>query len=303
MFEHLEKIEEKIKKSILPYLVETEDDYKTYLDYLGENDDILKPLAHFGFVEEVAHGLPVFHLPNAKAKTMIFYLHGGAYVANPLVFHYAVVSGIAHKTDSAVCMPIYKKAPLHHYAEAYDALLAFYQDLLASFAPENILFMGDSAGGGLALGLAMAIRDAGLPQPARLMLLSPWLDLSCQNSAIAEYQNKDPMLKAWVLRIAGESWAGNREAMQNPLCSPLFGNFHGLSPISLFVGTREIFYPDIQHFSNLLNRQSIAHDLFVGEGQFHVYPFFPTRKAAEARKQICERITDLAEEGRPALKI
>lgn len=290
MFEYLEKLEEKIKKSILPYLVETEEDYRTYLDYLGENDDILKPLANLGYVEDVAHGLPVFYLPNPKAKRMILYLHGGAYIANPLVFHYTVVAGLAKKTESAVCMPIYKKAPKHHYIEAYEALLAFYRDLLADFAPENIILMGDSAGGGLALGLAMAIREAGLPQPARLILLSPWLDLACDNPAIADYQDKDPMLKAWVLRIAGESWAGDSKAMKNPLCSPLFGDFHSLSPMHLFVGTREIFYPDIQHFSDLLGQQGIAHELVVGEGQFHVYPFFPTRKAVEARRRICKCI-------------
>lgn len=149
--------------------------------------------------------------------------------------------------------------------------------------------MGDSAGGGFALGLAYKLRDDGVTQPKDIILVSPWLDLNINNTDISEYDDSDPLLSSWELSKIGEIWANGEENMNNPYVSPIFGDMQGLGRITMFTGTREIFYPDIMKFDKLLTDANIEHITIIVKGQNHVYAVMPTAvipEGKEARKII-----------------
>ena len=88
-------------------------------------------------------------------QKLVLYLHGGAYVSQPLTFHYHMLRELVDLTDVKLVMPIYPKAPQYSYQDSFPKLLALYQELLEQLAsPSLISLVGDSAGGGLAFGLA-----------------------------------------------------------------------------------------------------------------------------------------------------
>ena len=242
--------------------------------------------------ERQEHGMQVFHLnEESQSDTLIFYLHGGAYLNNPLKYHFKLCNQLAREAGAHVIVPLYPKLPHHTYREAYEAVTALYK----SYAVEGkrIILMGDSSGGGLALGLAQKLRDMGGLQPERLILLSPWVDVTLENPALKEYEKVDPMHSIYFPKELGKLWAGG-SSVRDPLVSPVYGDMAGLGRITLFTGTREILCADILRMDALLKEQGIEHDLIIGQGLNHVYPVYPTPEGKKARKTIVELVQSKA---------
>lgn len=204
---------------------------------------------------------------NNNNKCIIFYVHGGAYWMQPLHVHYAMLHHLAKELNARIVMPIYPKAPVHHAPEVHAMIIDAYQQLLAEegVKPENITFMGDSAGGGFQLAFMQKLRnlDADL-LPSRAILLSPWLDVTMTNPEIKAIQPLDPMLNANQVRFQGEKYAGPL-APSDPLVSPIYGDSSNLPPIDVFTGTHDILFADAKRFKAL----SLEHDWDVNT---HIYP-------------------------------
>ncbi len=183
----------------------------------------------------------------------------------------------------------YPLAPIHSYQDSYKLLTKLYLELLDYYPNKKIIFMGDSAGGGLALGLAEYFKSIKLPQPYSLILLSPWIDLKMDNPEIENYVDLDPMLKRDSLSIDANYWA-NGTPLEDYRLSPINGDITGLPHIALFVGTHEILYPDIIKFYNILQANNISSELHIGEGLNHVYPAYPIPEGEEAIQQIIKII-------------
>lgn len=230
-------------------------------------------------------GMQVFDWNNKKDSTqkVIIYLHGGGYYGQASSYQYKHVAKIAEKTNSRVVYPTYPLAPKNTYKDAYPKLVKLYSDILNSVASaDKITLMGDSAGGGLALGLGLYFRDKNIDQPSNIITFSPWLDVSMSNLAYLDYEVTDPLLYGKHLQIAGKAWAGSETDMKNPYVSPIFGNFRGVAPITMFVGTHEIFYPDVLKFHDILTQNSVSHTTIVREKMNHVYPVYPIGEAKDA---------------------
>lgn len=145
--------------------------------------------------------------------------------------------------------------------------------------------------GGLVLGLALALKNEGLTQPKDIVLLSPWLDVTMSNPDIKDYEDSDPILSAWGLRKVGEIWSRRgEENSKHPYVSPINGYVTGLAPITMFVGTHEIFYPDVKKFDNILSEKNHPHQLFEADKMNHVYPIYPIEEAKTAQYQIIDTI-------------
>jgi len=114
--------------------------------------------------------------------------------------------------------------------------------------------MGDSAGGGLGLSYAMTIKDSAIKQPSKLILYSPWLDVSMTNPAIDEYVDTDYILDKKALIEAAKSYVGDGE-LTDPRVSPIYGDFEGLGEILMFFGTHEMFYGDALKLQEILNSE------------------------------------------------
>ncbi len=223
---------------------------------------------------------------------VILYLHGGAYLYQPMILHFKMVDTIAKAVNAKVYFPIYPKAPKHTYNETYALLDKLYGEILKTTPPEKITIMGDSAGGGLALGLAQWLRDFDVPQPKDIVLLSPWIDANMSNKHLHKYDKKDPLLSVWGLKRMGQLWTGKSNDLFTPMVSPIYGDMTDLGKLSIFVGTHELFYPEMTRFDKILDGLGIEHNLIIGHKLNHVFPVMPIPEARKAQKRIAEIILD-----------
>lgn len=241
--------------------------------------------------EKDVDGMQVF-VWNEKKDTnqkVIFFTHGGAYVQQPTRMHFTLVHKIAQAIDAKVVFPIYPKTPKHQYRETYEKLEKLYRRILEENTnPNSIIFMGDSAGGGLSLGFAIYLKELSLPQPKEIVLFSPWVDIATDNPEIALYEPFDPFLKQSGIQEVAKFWAG--EELKQPQVSPLFGDLSGLGRISIYIGTHDIFYPDNRLLHEKLLKEGIEHRYIEREKMNHVYVGLPIK---EARVDIQELIEEL----------
>ena len=219
-------------------------------------------------------------------ERLVIYLHGGIYVNEIKLPHITFCDKLAKKINACVFAPIYPLAPNHTYDETYEIVEKLYRHLLAMDKP--IIIMGDSAGGGLSVAFCEYLAANDLPQPENLIPISPWLDVSMSG----DYDDVefDPMLGVDGLREMGETWAAGLDPKDYKV-SPLFGDVEGLAKTTLFVGTHEIFYPDVVKFYNKLIDNGVDAELNVGERMTHVYAIYPlVPESKEAFKHIVEII-------------
>ena len=235
------------------------------------------------FTESRYEGMQVFEMaPADDTKPVLFYLHGGAYIHNFDKNHWKSMADIAKQTGCGVVAPNYPILPLHTAAEAHRLVLGLYASLLNRIPADRIVLSGDSAGGGFALALAQEARDAGLPVPGRLILISPFVDVCGGDESL---QDKDTWLHVDACRACGRYWAGELD-VKDPRVSPLYGDMHGLPPTDLYSGTYDVLYPDVVKTAQKLQEAGVDTRLHIAEKFGHVYPLYPVHEGKKARREI-----------------
>lgn len=229
------------------------------------------------------NGMEVFHFGNKESsqRTIIF-IHGGAYVGEINYQHFFFCYLLARKLNAYVLAPVYPLAPKHSCNETFDLIT----DLYNEYSNDNIILMGDSAGGGFVLSFCQHLNRVNLSQPDNVVVFSPWVDVSMDN----DHDSKsDPILGEVGLRQIGKSWAGDLDT-KNYKVSPLYGDNTNLPRTLIFVGDNEIFYKDVLKYAENLERDNVDYRLIVGEGLFHIYPLFPMPETRTAFKEIKHEI-------------
>ncbi len=221
----------------------------------------------------------------------VFYFHGGAFVNQPNNQQLTMAARTAKETGSEVVLMVYPKIPVYDCAYAYEVCVRYYLEYTQKNDCGRIVFMGDSAGGGLALGLAEVLRDmdSAVRTPDALVLISPWVDLTMSDPDLAAYAENDPMLGIDGLRRMGEVWAGSLP-VDDPKVSPLYGDLSGLPPVTLTAGTWEVLYPDLVLLHERLKGAGNSVEFIVGEKMIHCYPIIPAPEAKPAQARIWEAI-------------
>ncbi|MDP9697706.1 acetyl esterase/lipase [Paenibacillus intestini] len=222
-------------------------------------------------------------------ERIVLYLPGGGYVEQPLTWHWHFLHNLTEQLNCTVFVPIYPKAPDNQYTAAIESVLKVYQHLLKIAKPENMVIMGDSAGGGLSLAFAQYLLEQELPQPKDIILLSPWLDITLNSPQVLAMIDKEPMLNWDMLVEAGKRYAGET-SRSHYLVSPIHGEIKNLGKISLLIGTHELFLPDARKFREKAARQSVDINYFEYPKMNHVFPVFPIPEAKKALKQIVDII-------------
>lgn len=204
----------------------------------------------------------------------IIYFHGGGFAFPMFDMHWPFVAKLADLTGASVTVPLYNVVPeaSHKDADALaDAALA---TLSEDWDPAHIIAAGDSAGGHMAISLAMRAKRQKKPQPGKLVLFSPWLDLTLADEAARVVEPKDIMLNIGPIRVMGEMWAGGRRPA-SPQCSPLYAKLDDLPPTQIFQGRHDLFVVDCRNFMARAREVNAPVTLYEYAGAPHVFMLLP----------------------------
>ena len=220
----------------------------------------------------------------------ILYLHGGAYIFDITNQHIRLLDDLASRMDMCIHIPNYPLAPEANYSESYEKILALYERMLTTTPAKDIILMGDSAGGGFCVGLALLIKEKDLPQPGELILLSPWLDITMTNPLITKkLEKKDKLLSINFLLEAGKLWVGEDDP-KSYLVSPINGDLEGLPPITVFTGTHDLLFPDVQKLNEKLTAAGNKCELKIYDKMLHDFVIFPIPEAKQVTEEIIQKI-------------
>jgi len=248
-------------------------------------------------------GLPAEWMlpPGATQEQAILYFHGGGYATGSIPAHRNIVAKFVKESGVPALLFEYRLAPEHPFPAALDDAAASYRYLLGQgIAPERIVFIGDSAGGGLALATLLAAREQGLPLPAGTVAMSPWTDLKNTGASLVTNAKVDPLTWKESQAVFAKYYADDEDP-GNPLISPLYGDLHGLPPLLIYVGKDEMLRDDSTRFAAKAQAAGVDVTLHVGEGMFHCYPacapLFP--EATQALREIGEFVRAAVGRGAP----
>ena len=237
-----------------------------------------------------AGGVPAHWLaaPATDTGRVLLFLHGGGYELGSLRSDGELAARLGRAGGMRVLLPEYRLAPEHPFPAAIDDVLAAWrwlrtgQDLSAG----SIAIVGDSAGGGLAVALLVATRDAGQALPAAAALMSPTVDLTSSGASMTERAEQDPISTPAMLRQFAADYLAGADP-RTPLASPLFASLAGLPPLLIQVGTADLLLSDSERLASAAAQAGVDVILEIGQGLPHVYPIMlGTPEAAEATEQI-----------------
>ncbi len=240
--------------------------------------------------EVTAGGVPAHWLtaPGAGANRVLLFLHGGGYELGSLRSDGELAARLGRASGMRVLFPEYRLAPEHHFPAAIDDVLAAWRWLLTEqdLNASSTAVAGDSAGGGLAVALLVATRDAEEAMPAAAVLMSPTVDLTSSGASMTERADQDPISTPAMLRQFASDYLGGADP-KTPLASPLFASLRGLPPLLVQVGTADLLLSDSERLTTTAAEAGVDVTLDVGEGLPHVYQLLlGTPEAAEATEKI-----------------
>ena len=240
--------------------------------------------------EEIVDGRQVFHVNQRPINDrVVIYLHGGCFLNQPTADHWKFIDTIAQRTRAEILMPLYPLAPVHGAVETLEFLEKVYCTAAEKYGYANITLMGDSCGGGIAASFAEHLPSLGLEQPGHLILISPLVDVALRNPDIIQYEAADPILGVQGLQKLGFIWAKDLD-LNDYRVSPVNGEVRTLRNVIVFVGTREILYPDARLFYDRVNATGVHAELYIGRGLNHCYPLQPIPEAKWAIDRMVELI-------------
>jgi epsilon-lactone hydrolase len=206
-----------------------------------------------------------------EAENVILYFHGGVYVIGYAAATVPLVGDLVRRTGTKAITLEYRLAPEHPYPAAVEDARAAYVGLLAQgIAPGQIALAGESAGGGLAVALLLALREAGVPLPSCAYLMSPYADLTLSGETLTAKQEVDPLLTPEGLRARVPDYVGGADAA-DPLISPIFGELRDLPPLLIQVGSHEVLLSDALRLASRAAISDVPVTLEVTPGVPHVF--------------------------------
>ncbi len=226
-------------------------------------------------------------------KYVILYCHGGGYSTGCRVYASALTTKLAMSTSMDVLSFDYRLAPEHPYpAATEDAMKVWNYLMLLGYGARDVILAGDSAGGNLALSLALQLKAQKRLLPRGLILMSPWTDLTASGQSHETKAAIDPVLNAGYLAEMTGNYAA-KEKLNDPFISPLFGDYEGFPPVYIQVGENEVLLDDsVMLYRKLLHANvSVRLDRFPG--MWHVFQMSPFKTAYEAMDKNAEFIYDI----------
>ncbi|ORA99939.1 hypothetical protein BST33_12720 [Mycolicibacter minnesotensis] len=202
---------------------------------------------------------------------VILYLHGSAFTLMSARTHRPLVSRLSQRTALPCFSVDYRLAPEHPFPAASDDVMAAYRHLLAQgYRAADIVVAGDSAGGFLAVDLALQLARTDEPLPAALALFSPLVDLSLQLAADQERRTPDCLVTAADCRRLVDLYVGSGDR-SDPRITMDFASVQRFPPTLVQAGGNEMLQADAQHLHRCIQASGNTSYLQVWPGQMHVF--------------------------------
>jgi acetyl esterase/lipase len=223
-------------------------------------------------------------VPQSVPERLILYLHGGSFVFRFPNIHAALAARLCRKLHARALIPDYRLAPEYPFPAAPDDCHAAYRWLLANHGdPKNIVFVGDSAGGTLALVTLHRARRAGEPMPSCAVLLSPAVDCTMQSPSMFDNRRQDPLIHFDNLLVIRDFYVPSPDMYTNPEVSPYFADYTGFPPMFIQAGSNELLRDEALRAAEKAHRAGVDVKLELWPRAVHVFqaaPFLPESQAA-----------------------
>ncbi|KAH8802562.1 alpha/beta hydrolase fold-domain-containing protein [Xylogone sp. PMI_703] len=192
-----------------------------------------------------------------KDVLIMLYGHGGGYImGEPLQWLESYLRWVKVAEEMGLQLIVvavkYRLSTDFKFPACRDDFYAVYNSLLKehNISPQNIIFCGDSAGGGLAAMTALHARKSGTPLPSAMVLISPWLDLTLSKTLSSPAMNTDFLIN---FRDANpgivKQLLDKGMSPDDPLVSPIFDDLTGLPPQLVIAGTAEVLLSDSEDWA------------------------------------------------------
>jgi epsilon-lactone hydrolase len=221
-------------------------------------------------------GVPVAEITIAgiEPRHVVLYFHGGVYVLGDAFQAADLASQVGRRTSAKVFSVDYRLAPEHPFPAAVDDALAAYEALLRDgTAPADIVFAGESAGGGLAIATLVNARDHGLPLPAAAFVMSPYADLTLAGATLDTKGAADPLLSRESLASRVPDYTAGQDPALG-LISPIFADLTGLPSLIIQAGTHEVLLDDAIRLARQAATADVDVTLDITAGVPHVFQTF-----------------------------
>jgi monoterpene epsilon-lactone hydrolase len=265
-------------KELVPNTLEAINAFRTWLDTnWTDTPKAFAATTGVQFKNSEVGDQPVLEIAPTKIHhqdKIILYFFGGGYITGCPEDDLAITASLASHLGIKVLALRYPLAPEHPFPEAADAAFDTYRELVNTYGSENIAISGESAGGNLCMATLLNANAAGLPMPAAIALLSPWVDLA----ATGDSQNLDldPTINQDTMCRAGAEAYANGIALTDHRVSPLYAEYDATFPPTLITtGTRDFLMSDAARLSTKLRSSGVDVSLHLWEGMWHVFEFYP----------------------------
>ncbi len=246
---------------------------------------------HLVFTDHVVEGLAIESVrASASPRRALLYLHGGAFVMGSPASYRSRAARLAYRCDAEVFVPDYRLAPEHPFPAALDDAVAAWLYLRGLVCDRPMFVAGDSAGGGLALGLLVELRRRGDVQPSGAVLLSPWADLGAREAAV---HHRDLWLSPTHLDHWARHYVGDADP-HDPRVSPALADLADLCPMLVLVGADELLIGDARRITSRARAHATDARLLIGEGMQHDWPL--TLPWLEESRRAWQAIASFVEE-------
>src|SRR5882724_2593361 len=221
----------------------------------------------------------------ADPARVVLYLHGGGYMFGSILSHRHLAAEIGREAGSRTLAIDYRLSPENPFPAAVDDALASYCFLLEQgFEPRHIAFAGDSAGGGLVVSTLVAIKEAGLPQPACGWVISPWIDMEASGETFVSRADADPMVKREIIVNFAQAYLNGADP-RSPFASPIYADLRGIAPLLIHVGASEVLLDDSLKLARTVGAADVSVRLEIWPEMVHIWHVFH-RILGDGRKAV-----------------
>ena len=228
-----------------------------------------------------------------QKDTIVYYIHGGGFVTGSPNSRKMFTSYLTDKISYNVYAIDYSLAPEKPFPNGLNDCVNGYLELIKLYDSNNIILIGESAGGNLVLSLLLKIKELKLPYPKMAFSLSPCVQFDKVLDSYINNVKTEGMVDNLSEEVLDIYLSKDSSLLTNPLVAPLYGDFSGVCPVYLFVSSSEVLYDDSVLMHNKLKECGVKTELFIRKGMVHTWIVIPA--SPEAKKDL-NKISKIIEE-------